>query len=197
MKLPATLQSHPSQGNKEAEGMRLTTIRRAWLRWTLVAVIFTWCALFIDFGAVLRIVSGVPVQWIVCALALITIDRWLMAWKWLILLRALDVQTNFRTVLRLYYQGTLSGIFLPNSFGGDLLRAYWTSKDAGTTHRVYASLAMETAIGLLSAVNWAFIGGSVFALSGWHEASITWIATALVAALLVNGLFVLSLHPYC
>ncbi len=196
MDSPHTRRRHSSQHGKEPEPALMAASRRGWLRWALGAVIFISCALFVDFGDVVRILSRVPVHWIVFALALMTIDRCLMAWKWLILLRALDVRTSFKTVLRLYYQGTVSGIFLPNSFGGDLLRAYWVSESAGTTHRVYASLAMEKVIGLLSTINWAFIGGSVFLLMRWHEVSITWIAMGLSAALLVNSVFVFSLRPY-
>ena len=64
-------------------------------------------------------------------------------------------------ITRFYYQGSLTGIFLPSSIGGDLLRATWVAQASGIKHGVFASLVMEKLVGFLSAVVWAILGAGV------------------------------------
>src|SRR5688572_30195442 len=130
-----------------------TSISRGWLRWGVALAILAWCALFLDLRQIARILGGVSAHSLLLILGLWTADRVVMAWKWLLLLRGLQVQIPFSTVIRLYYQGTFAGTFLPSSLGGDMLRAYWVSRSTGATHEVYASLVMEKLVGFMSAVN--------------------------------------------
>lgn len=168
-----------------------------WLRWATAVMLLAACALFLDLGATVDILLRVPGYWIAVILALWTVDRLLMAWKWSFLLRALGVKIPLSTLTRLYYQGTFIGTFLPSGVGGDIARAYWVTRSSGATHEVYASVLMEKLIGFLSAVNWAFAGGAVFAGYLLHEAAAVWVAAALGGTLLLNILFVFSLQPSC
>ena len=113
--------------------------------------------------------------WIAVILALWTFDRFLMVWKWSFLLRALRVEIPLSTLTQLYYQGTFSGTFLPSSFGGDILRAYWVSKKSGATHEVYAAVMMEKVIGILSAANWALAGMLLFVVLVTSEIGPPWV----------------------
>ena len=184
---------------KWGTGLRMaltsTAARRKWCRWVLGAAILTACILLLDFGAVLRMLGRIPIHWLLFILLLMTLDRLLMAWKWSLLLWSLQINVSFLKVVRFYYQGTFTGIFLPSGLGGDLLRTYWVSRTAGATHRVYASLLMEKVIGLLSAVNWALVGIIVFASMQLHAAAAEWTVAAVVSTLSLNALFLLSLSP--
>jgi uncharacterized protein (TIRG00374 family) len=124
-------------------------------------------------------------------------DRFLMAWKWGILLRALGVRLPFARLIRIYYQGTAAGVFLPSSIGGDLLRAYLVSWHTGATHEVYGSLLMEKIMGILSAVNWALVGTIIYTSYIRHQAVKEWVGTILVASLVLHGIFFLSIHSRC
>ena len=61
-------------------------------------------------------------------------------------------------------------------------------------HPVFASIVMEKMIGLISAVNWAIVGGVV--LGCWLQPgrAVLWIGLGVLAALAFNGLFLASLH---
>jgi uncharacterized protein (TIRG00374 family) len=168
-----------------------------WLRWVVAIVLLLLCARFIDLSLTIKILSRVSIYWIIFILALWTIDRCLMAWKWSFLLRALGVQIQFSTLIGFYYQGTFAGTFLPSSLGGDLLRGYWVSRTTGATHQVYAALIMEKLLGFLSAANWALIGSLVFVISAAPRIEFYWIITAISGTLLLNALFFVSLQPSC
>ena len=155
------------------------------------------CALLIDVGHTAHILMRASRTWIIVILALWTVDRFLMAWKWSFLLRSLNVQIPLFTLVRLYYQGSFTGTFLPSSFGGDILRAYWVSKSSGATHEVYAAVVMEKVIGLLSSANWAVAGTVVFAVAVASDIGTRWVAAALAGTLLLNVLFIFSLQPSC
>jgi uncharacterized protein (TIRG00374 family) len=158
-----------------------------------VAAIFLVCALVLDIRAVVDVLSGISGASIALIFGLMTVDRLLMSWKWSVLLRALGIEVSFRRILRVYYQSTLAGILLPSGIGGDLLRAYWISNETGARHEVYASLIMEKMVGLVSAANWAFLGLIIF-LSQISELSPVWGATVIIAVLLLNLSFCLSLR---
>lgn len=179
--------------------MNLMPLRKVswdnWLRWTLVLLIFVSCAMFLDFREMQEVLRRLPATWVLFILALMTADRFMMVWKWSILLRALQVEIPFGKLVRFYYQGTLAGIFLPSGLGGDLLRAHWVSRSTGSPHEVYASLFMEKIIGFLSAVNWALIGIALFGLIQVGEIPATWVGAVVTSSLLMNGIFLLSLQP--
>lgn len=166
-----------------------------WWRWVLGASLLVFCLFSLDLEQVLPTLQQMSIPWLMVALTMWTGDRFLMAWKWGVLLRALGVSIPFAKLIRIYYQGTASGIFLPSSLGGDLLRAYLVSRSAGATHDAYASLLMEKIMGLLSAINWAILGTVVYTYRVWDKAVTGWIWTGLVAFLLLYGLFFLSLQP--
>jgi glycosyltransferase 2 family protein len=170
---------------------------RGVLRWAVALVLFVACALFVDLRETIAILLRVPSYWIVFILILWTLDRFLMAWKWSFLLRALGVEIRIATLTRFYYQANFTGTFLPSSVGGDLLRGYWVAKSSGGRHEVYAALVMEKVIGFLSAVNWAVAGGLVLAAYLGTQIGSYWIAAALGGALLLNSLAVFSLHGVC
>ena len=131
---------------------------------------------------------------IVLLLVLLTCDRVLMALKWRLLLDIGGARLAPFSVIRIYYQGWLVGAFLPTHLGGDLLRAHLVAQRTGVVHPVFASIVMEKVIGLISAVNWAIVGGVV--LGCWLEPGrgALWIGLGMLAALAFNGLFVASLH---
>lgn len=167
------------------------------LRWAVVGIMLAACVLLIDVGEAINILMRASGSWIALILALWTFDRLLMVWKWSFLLRALRVEIPLSTLTQLYYQGTFSGTFLPSSFGGDILRAYWVSKKSGATHEVYAAVMMEKVIGILSAANWAVAGMLLFVVLVSSEIGPPWVTAALAGTLFLNGLFIFSLQPSC
>lgn len=104
-------------------------------------------------GEVLRITAGADWRWIAAAVALLFIDRTLMAYRWMVLLRALTPGSRppFRSVMRIFFVSTFVGTFLP-SVGGDLYRAYSLSRLRVSGVESAASVLMDRVLGVMSIV---------------------------------------------
>jgi uncharacterized protein (TIRG00374 family) len=92
-------------------------------------------------------------RWVWAALALVLADRALMAYRWMVLLRALTPGTRppFPAVLRIFFVSTFIGSFLP-TLGGDVYRAYSLSRLRVTGAESAASVLMDRALGVVSMV---------------------------------------------
>jgi glycosyltransferase 2 family protein len=164
------------------------------LGWALAALVLAGCFVLVDPEDIAAALSRLAPSELAALLLIATLDRVLMGLKWGLLLRVVGVGLPLARVVRLFYQASLAGVFMPLHVGGDLLRAHWVSRESGSGHLpVLASLVMERLLGLVSAVNWALVGGVVFAAHlapghAWPLAGLGLLATAVA-----NVLFVLSL----
>jgi hypothetical protein len=170
------------------------TSPRNWLSWSLALVVIAGCFLYLDVNEMLATVRQMRAYEIALVLALLTCDRVLMALKWRLLLGIGGAHLPALSVIRIYYQGWLVGAFLPTHLGGDILRAHLVAHRTGVVHPAFASIVMEKVIGLVSAVNWAIVGGGV--LFCWFKPHLwpIWISLGALAAFAFNGLFLASLH---
>ena len=120
----------------------------------LVAVLLTayvvWKA---DPALVLQQTTGLHWRWAVAALALVLLDRGLMAFRWMVLLCALTPGSRppFAEVLRIFFVSTFVGSFLP-SVAGDVYRAYSLARLRVDGVQSAASVVMDRALGVLSMV---------------------------------------------
>jgi len=76
-------------------------------------------------------------------------DRFLSAWKWLLLLRIREPNTPVLPVLEIFFVSTFLGYFLPSSIGGDALRAYSLSRINRDLAGSASSVAIDRAYGIL------------------------------------------------
>ena len=166
---------------------------RRWLGWGLAALALAGCLLLVspaEVAAALRRVS--PLEFAVLLL-LATLDRLLMGLRWGVLLRLAGVRLPLARAVRLFYQASAVGTLLPSHLGGDLLRGWWAAREGAPGHPVAASLVMERLLGLVSAANWAVLGGVLLAVHRAPGRAWAWAGLGLLAALAGNGLFALSL----
>jgi uncharacterized protein (TIRG00374 family) len=94
------------------------------------------------------------------AIALVLLDRAVMAYRWFVLLRPLDDQPlpPFATILRIFFVSTFVGTFLPASVGGDVVRAYSLSNHGVTKADSMASVFVDRMLGVLSVLIMALVG---------------------------------------
>jgi glycosyltransferase 2 family protein len=102
---------------------------------------------------VIAAAGSVRVSWILGAVGLVLLDRVLMAYRWMVLLRALTpgTQPPFGAVLRIFFLSTFVGSFLPN-LAGDLYRAYSLARLRVAGGESIASVVMDRALGVLSMI---------------------------------------------
>lgn len=102
---------------------------------------------------VLRRAAPADWRWIGAAVALVLVDRTLMAYRWMVLLCALSPGSRppFGAVMRIFFVSTFVGTFLPG-VGGDLYRAYSLSRLRVVGVESAASVLMDRVLGALSVV---------------------------------------------
>jgi glycosyltransferase 2 family protein len=84
-------------------------------------------------------------------------DRFIMAYKWKILLDSKGVSSSWMELTAIYFKGTFIGNLLPTSLGGDTIRAYELLKKAQTGVDVISSIMMERFLGFLSSALMALL----------------------------------------
>ncbi len=102
---------------------------------------------------VVRAAASADWRWIAAAIALVLIDRALMAYRWMKLLGALTLGSRppFAAVVRIFFVSTFVGSFLP-SLAGDMYRAYSLSRLRVSGVESAASVIMDRALGVVAMV---------------------------------------------
>jgi uncharacterized protein (TIRG00374 family) len=110
-------------------------------------------------SAVLRAGASANPWWLLSAVLLVVPDRALMAYRWVVLLRAVERAHHvpLSAVLRIFFVSTFVGTFLP-SIGGDAARAYGLSRHDVSVADAAASVVMDRVLGAWSLLLFAFGG---------------------------------------
>jgi hypothetical protein len=102
---------------------------------------------------------------LVASVMVIPIIFFITAFRWYLLLKALDILMSFKQAFVVNMVGAFYNTFMPGSTGGDLLKAYYASRL--TTHRTRAvmSVIVDRVLGLIALV----IVGGVMSGVGYFE----------------------------
>jgi uncharacterized protein (TIRG00374 family) len=129
-----------------------------WLRGLLTLAVLAVLAFKIDMRAtaeaLLRLQSGAAVA----VLGLLAIDRAIMVWRWLILLRARGAAVSTQSATWIYLVSSFVGAFLPAGVGADVARAYSLSQRTARGSEAVASVAVDRLLGLSSIVAMGMVG---------------------------------------
>lgn len=118
--------------------------------------------------------------WLSVAIALTILDRVIMAWRWLTLLRAVDANRPLKTgpLLRVFFISGFAGTFIPaGSFGGDTVRAVTASRQGVTMANAVASVALDRLLGTISVLLAGVVG--LMLVGRLEYRSLMWVAGAL------------------
>lgn len=91
-------------------------------------------------------------------LMLLVVDRGVMVWRWVILLRATGTPVALESAVWIYLVSSFLGSFLPAGIGGDAARAYTLARRTAQGGPAVASVAVDRLLGLLSIVSIAVVG---------------------------------------
>jgi uncharacterized protein (TIRG00374 family) len=141
----------------------------------LTALVLYWS----DPTRILAAFAAADLRWMSAAVALVLVDRTLMAMRWIDLLVGLAPGTRppLGAVLRVFFVSSFVSNFVP-SVGADLYRAYALSRYAVHLAESTASVLMDRALGVLSVVLVAAVALPFATLDGRNE---------LIVILLVMG----------
>lgn len=170
-------------------------VKRPSLSSLLRLVVATALTLFIlrksDPAEIWRVSAAAHVTDLAIAVALVLVDRALMAQRWLVLLRPLASAAHLSLwpIMRIFFVSTFVGTFLPASVGGDAVRAYSLARQQVPTAAAVASVFMDRMLGVLSVLIMAVAGLLLARDLATHPAIagalLVTLATCLVTAVLV------------
>ena len=103
----------------------------------------------VDISEVAGILGAVSVPILLVILALQTLDRLLMTFKWWLLLEAAGLGIGLPTAVRSYYISSFAGLLLPMTLGADVVRTL-TLRNRGAVSAVVATIALERGIGAVA-----------------------------------------------
>jgi hypothetical protein len=155
-----------------------------WLRALLTLAILGYLATRIDMreagAALLQLDPGAALL----VVALLVVDRAVMVWRWILLLRASGAQVTARAATWIYLVSSFVGSFLPAGVGADALRAYSLGQRTSENSEAFASVAVDRVLGLISIVLLGLVG-----MAGWLRQA----DAALWRPALTLGLFAVGL----
>jgi glycosyltransferase 2 family protein len=102
----------------------------------------------VDFSEVLSTLATLHPGYVLLILGLVTLDRFFMAFKYNVLLKARGLHVPFVHVLKTYYIGNFMGFFLPATVGMDAVRIWHLSQYGYNVAIVTSAVLIERLLGL-------------------------------------------------
>jgi uncharacterized membrane protein YbhN (UPF0104 family) len=144
----------------------------------------------IGFGETVAVLQGADLRYLGIALGLYVGSLVVRAFRWFVLLRALDSGVPFGRLVRLYFVGQFFSSFLPTQFGGDVVRAAELTRDTQSAAAI-GTVLLDRMSGLmvLFMMGLAVLPFQAARMPGWLVALLLGVAGAgLVAgALILEG----------
>ena len=124
--------------------------RSAWVRVAVTAAALALIFRKVDIGETLGALSRLRLGPVLIVLVLLALDRAIMVWRWVILLRATRQTITAGDAVRIHLVSSFIGNFLPAGVGADLARVYSVRQQTASTSGAAASVAVDRLFGLLS-----------------------------------------------
>ena len=148
----------------------------------------------IDFPAFIAIVRQAHIRWILTAMSLMILGVMLRAWRWQILLHAIEVRVSLKELIAIYFVGFLFNNLLPSGVGGDAIRIVELNKHSKHGADAVTSVLVDRFLGLsaLQAI------GTVTLLFNWNAvpAPIAYLTVTMFVAIMVGGYLLVNRTLY-
>ena len=116
-----------------------------------------------DLDFVKKSILSAEIHLILLALATMTVNRFLMGYKWNLLLKAQQVYITSLSATKIYYSSTFMGLFLPATVGADASRAYLVKRMGHSLSKTISSIVVERLIGFVVLLTFVFLGCGLYA----------------------------------
>jgi len=128
------------------------------IRLAITAVILVLLARGIDFGESARAIAAIDLRFLALVLGLVAVDRCVMIYRWILLLRSSGVAITTAAAARLFLVSSFVGSFLPAGVGADAARAYGLSRESTSGSEALASVAVDRVLGVMAITVMAMVG---------------------------------------
>lgn len=146
--------------------MTRAALFKRWAPWILMAVVIALLVNFLDLHATWAAFDDLEPVAIVLTVVLFLLDRFSMAYKWNILLRARGCFLSHWAAFRIYLASGFVGYVIPSSVGSDVFRAARLSLAGRSRSTVSATIVLERVLGLLAILTVSCVGLVLVVLQG-------------------------------
>ncbi len=160
------------------------------LRFGISGILLVWIFTHLDFQEIWMVIKGADANYIIAAGLVFFAINFLILWRWMIVMKALDLKFHWKSAFRWFFFGLFWNLCLPTSVGGDVIKGLGLSKETKHKPKVFASIVLDRLSGFSGIVimsGLAFVGGRSVIENPWIIASIA--AMAAVSLVLVIVLF--------
>ena len=117
----------------------------------------------IDMRAALHAIVSVHGLAVVVVLLLVALDRVMMIWRWVLLLRGTGTVITLGDAARIFLESSFVGSFLPAGVGGDAARAWSLSREHARGSVALASVAVDRLLGVVALAMLGAVGVAIWA----------------------------------
>jgi uncharacterized protein (TIRG00374 family) len=142
---------------------------KRWVPWILMAVVIALMVHFLDLHATVASVEQIETIALVLTTLLYLLDRFSMAYKWNLLLRARNCWLSHWAAFRVYLASGFVGYVIPASVGSDVFRAARLSMAGSSISKVSATIVLERVLGLLAILALSSVGLTLVVMQGRSE----------------------------
>jgi uncharacterized protein (TIRG00374 family) len=142
---------------RDAPSRPMTRARRI-LRLAVIALVVGGSLLFVDPREVGHILSRVPPGILALAILILSVDRFIMGYKWRHLIQGAGARMRVSEAVSIYYQSKFTTLVFPASFGGEVLRGVLATRAGVPSHIVMASMVLERVVAAISSLCLAGLG---------------------------------------
>ncbi|MGH9159415.1 MAG: lysylphosphatidylglycerol synthase transmembrane domain-containing protein, partial [Vicinamibacteraceae bacterium] len=176
-------------------------LRSTWLRLIITSVILLYLVRQVDARAAAGAILGVCLWSIALVGLLLALDRVVMIWRWVLLLRASATPVAFNTAARIFLVSSFVGSFLPAGVGADAARAWSLGRHTAHNSAALASVAVDRLMGVIAIVLLGTTGALIWtrteelAPRGWILLLTAGVVMGTVAALWADRMVLHLLQP--
>lgn len=155
-------------------------------------VLVVWLLSTVDLSNLMQRLLGVSYGTLALAGCLEVVAVGIAAWRWKIVLGALDLPTGYGAVFRLFYIGQFINQVLPANIGGDIFRTWSVFREGTKILRALMAVALDRLVALVG-LALLVVPGLYFLTGVTDDATPFWILFALVLGVAAGVVLFLAL----
>jgi len=138
-------------------------LRSFWVRAGITGLILAYLLRQVNAGTALEAMLRTDPSALAVVALLVLLDRVVMIWRWILLLRASGTPIAARTAAHIFLVSSFVGSFLPAGVGGDAARAYALGQRTARRGAAVASVAIDRILGVVAIALMGAVGVGVYA----------------------------------
>jgi glycosyltransferase 2 family protein len=170
--------------------------RRGWVHYAVLAVVLLALVVMVDLRSLGLAIISIPPAAVLLALAIASLDRFVMGYKWRHLILAVGGKISLGSAVSAYYQSGISSRLLPIPMASDLLRAHVVGQVGLPLEVIISSITLEKAIAWLASTLLA-VAGMIYLFLYVDLAIVNLLWLLLIASIVIGstGLILLLYRP--